>query len=395
MPFSWVHLLLIVLMIGVLINFAPARSATVDPFLLLAFLPVVVVLHEMGHAVASFLVGHRILAVGIGVGPGVAVWLGRLALAIGLLPVGGYVVSGSVDPRGYRSKRLFVGGAGLAVNALLIAASPLLDGPSGTAGFFALANVLVLVENLVPYTLKTAQGPIRTDGLGLLRTALDSEWRLREERGRFAVVAATLAGKRHDWEDAQRIADEAFVLNPGSQALRTWLGETAAASGDQASARAIFRELVDEDMRAKLPTLASRDVVSRATHLNNLAWADLMLDDAGLVDEALEASAGALAMLPDHPGIRATRAFALIVSARPGEGIELGRAAYAKTKEARARASLACVLAIGYARDWRFRHVERWIAQARRWDPDCQLLERARSEFEERRGGPGAVVESG
>jgi len=36
---------------------------------------------------------------------------------------------------------------------------------------------------------------------------------------------------------------------------------------------------------------------------------------------------------PEHPAIRGTRAFALILGGQPGEGIDLGLAAYAKTKE--------------------------------------------------------------
>jgi hypothetical protein len=59
----------------------------------------------------------------------------------------------------------------------------------------------------------------------------------------------------------------------------------------------------------------------------------------------------AIRLLPEHPAARGTRAFALILGRRPGEGIDLGLAAYAKTKEAGPKALQACVLAIGYARD--------------------------------------------
>jgi hypothetical protein len=71
-------------------------------------------------------------------------------------------------------------------------------------------------------------------------------------------------------------------------------------------------------------------------------------------------------------------------------------AAYTKTKEAGPKALQACVLAIGYARDWRFPQADRWIALARRADPNSELLVRAEAELDARRSGrDGAVAESG
>jgi tetratricopeptide (TPR) repeat protein len=287
-------------------------------------------------------------------------------------------------------------GAGMTVNALVFVWTLVSDDPSITAKMFALVNVLVVVENLIPYAIQTRYGPVRTDGLAFLRTLFDSELQLSEERARFAVAAAAAARERSDWDEARAIADEAFARNPRSPVLRTWLGQTVAASGDHAGARVIFRDLVDDDRRMRLPALASRDPVGTATHLNDLAWCDLMLADPELVDEAMETSSAALQLLPEHPGIRGTRAFALIAAGRPGEGIDLGLAAYSKTREARAKAMQACVLAIGYARDWRFEQSQGWIAKANRWDPDCPLLGRAEAEVVARRPGiDGGVAESG
>ena len=399
MPIGWPHLVVLLAIVALTIRLRPepsSASASFEPLVVLAFFPLIVAVHELGHAVAAVLVGHRILEVRLGVGPGLTIPLGRGRLTFGLLPIGGYVMTGSLDPTAYRAKRSLVMAAGMTANAAVFVWTLLADDPSITQQMFALINVLVIVENILPYSLPTSYGPMRTDGLGFIRTMLDSEAQLAEERAMFAVTAAAVASQRSDWEEARRIADEAFARNPRSSVLRTWLGQTVGAAGDHAAARVIFRDLVDDDRRARLPVLASRDTVSRAVHLNDLAWTDLMLDDPALVDEALEASASALELLPEHPGIRATRAFALIAAGRPGEGIDLGRPAYGKTKEARARAMVASVLAIGYARDWRFQQADRWIAQARRWDADCPLVRRAESEVDARRSdGPGAVAESG
>lgn len=144
------------------------------------------------------------------------------------------------------------------------------------------------------------------------------------------------------------------------------------------------------------PSLGHRGDLSRSISTNNLAWCDLMLDAPALVAEALEMSAAAIRLLPEHPAVRGTRAFALILEGRPGEGIDLGLAAYAKTKEAGPKAMQACVLAIGYARDWRFPQADRWIALARPGGPGLPAARACRAELDARRSGRDcAVAESG
>ena len=375
-------------------NLQPTGSF--DPWLLLVFFPLIVFVHEAGHAVAALLVGHRVLEVKIGAGPSVTAWQGRWRLVLGLFPLGGHVMAGSSDPSGYRAKRLAITAAGPAMNALMFAVAPLIDASSSTLRDFAIVNACVLISNLFPYSVRTPYGPQRTDGLGLVRTVSDSEWRLAEERSGFAVARAMLADQRGDREEVRRITDEAEAMNPRSVVLRTWLGYRAIKDQGYVSARTIFRELVDEDRTMSEAGLGQRDDVSRGIHLNNLAWCDLMLDDPALIEEALSSSAAAIDLLPGHPAIRGTRAFALILGGRPREGIDLGHAAYAKTKEAQTKALQACVLAIGYARKWRFGQAARWIDLARRADPSCSLLGRASGELETLRPrGDGAVAESG
>jgi len=375
-------------------NLQPTGSF--DPWLLLVFFPLIVLAHEAGHAVATLLVGHRVLEVKIGAGPSVTAWQGRWRLVLGLFPLGGHVMAGSSDPSGYRAKRLAITAAGPAMNALMFAVAPLIDASSSTLRDFAIVNACVLISNLFPYSVRTPYGPQRTDGLGLVCTVSDSEWKLAEERSGFAVARAMLADQRGDREEVRRITDEAEAMNSRSVVLRTWLGYRAIKDQGYVSARTIFRELVDEDRKMSVAGLGQRDDVSRGIHLNNLAWCDLMLDDPALIEEALSSSAAAIDLLPGHPAIRGTRAFALILGGRPGEGIDLGHAAYAKTKEAQTKALQACVLAIGYARRWRFGQAAKWIDLARRADPSCSLLGRASGELETLRPrGDGAVAESG
>jgi membrane-associated protease RseP (regulator of RpoE activity) len=146
-----------------------------NPLLLVVFFPLIVLVHEAGHAVAALLVGHRVLEVRIGAGPSVGVWPGRWRLVLGLFPTAGHVLAGSSDPSGYRAKRLVVTAAGPAMNALMFALIPVIDASSNTLKDSAIVNAFVLIFNLFPYSIRTPYGPQRTDGLGLVHTLSDDE----------------------------------------------------------------------------------------------------------------------------------------------------------------------------------------------------------------------------
>ena len=139
--------------------------------------------------------------------------------------------------------------AGPAIKALMFALIPLIDASSNTLKDFAIVNACVLIFKLFPYSIRPPYGPQRADGLGLVQTLSDGEWQLAEERSGFAVARAMMAERRGDREDATLIADEATARNPRSVVLRTWLGVRAITNGAYADARAIFRELVEEDRR--------------------------------------------------------------------------------------------------------------------------------------------------
>jgi hypothetical protein len=92
----------------------------------------------------------------------------------------------------------------------------------------------------------------------------------------------------------------------------------------------VFSSLVEDDERREGPAPRGRTVASRAIHLNNLAWADLMLADPGLVAEANAASARAIELLPGPSAIWGTRALALIATSHFAEGIAMAQKAFKK-----------------------------------------------------------------
>jgi hypothetical protein len=386
--FGWadVAFLVLVMVVAGALNLFPSRS--LHPVWYLLFLPAIVVIHEAGHAVASLLLGHRLYEVRIGAGPALRLNVGRTRILIGAIPVSGHVASGSTNALGFRWRQLVIIAAGPATNALMFGVGVLFL-PSNLFREFAIVNAFVLINNLLPFSQRTPLGPQANDGLALVRTFFDPGAELEEQRVGITAVEAQRLVELGDRDGASAVVREALVTYPHSRILRTWLGHHLVVSGRFAEARDVFSALVDDDERREGTIPRGRYRAPYAIHLNNLAWADLMLADPELVPEANAASARAIELLPGPPAIWGTRAFALIVTSHFAEGTSLARKAFNKEKDPTNRALQACVVAIGYARNWRFADSERWHALAGSLDPRCALLDRVTQELEARRSaGP-------
>ena len=382
--FGWseVAFLVLVILVAGALNLRLPRSLHPGWFLL--FLPIIVGIHEAGHAVASLLLGHRVLEVAIGAGPSLRFNVGRTRIQLGALPVSGHVASGSTTVQGFRWKRSVIIVAGPAMNALMFGVGVLWL-PSSLLHAFAIVNAFVLINNLLPFSQQTPLGSQANDGLALVRTLFDPAAELEEQRVGMTAAEAQRLAELGDRDGASEMVRQALVIDPHSRILRNWLGHNLVFSGRVAEARGVFKSLVEDDERRDGPVPRERSRTSSAIHLNNLAWADLMLDDSALIAEANVASARAIELLPGHPAIWGTRAFALIVTSHFGEGIALARKAFKKDRNPTNRALQACVLAIGYARNWRFDDAERWLALAIGLDPRCALLQRVTRELGARR----------
>jgi tetratricopeptide (TPR) repeat protein len=359
-------------------------SRSFDPVWFLLFLPIIVVVHEAGHAVASLLLGHRIFEIQFGAGPALRLRAGGAHIVIGPLLVSGHVASGSTSASGFRWKRLVIVAAGPTTNALMFGVGlPFL--PSNQLRDFAVVNAFVLINNLLPFSQRTPLGPQPNDGLALVRTLLDPDGELDEQRAAIRAVEAQELVELGDRDGARATVHEALVIHPHSRILRNWLGHDLVVSGLFSEAREVFSTLVQDDERREDPVLRRRLLAPSAIHLNNLAWADLMLADPGLLGEANAASARAIELLPKAPAIWGTRAFALIATGHFAEGIALAQKAFTKERDPQNKALQACVVAIGQARNWRFAESERWHTIARSLDAQCALLDRVSDELAARR----------
>lgn len=350
---------------------------------------VTIAVHEAGHAVMALALGHRLFEIRIGMGPSLRFHLGGTRMLFGPVPGLGYVASASDEARGYRMNRLILGTAGMAMNALVLGWLFLHGITMGFTLYLAAFNGAAFASSFLPFVTKTSLGPLRSDGLMVLRTLVATPTELDEERAGFHAVQAQLLAEAGDPDAARSELESGLEHHPGSPALRGWMGYHLIQARRYREAREFFSTLADP-AQDRGRTVEPR---VRAAYLNNLAWADLMTGDEDLLEDAEIASGRALELLPENPSIIGTRGFALICTGSYLEGVFLAEKAYAKHRVPKDRALSAAIISIGRAMNWRFPDAERWLATARELDADCPLLERASQELERRTAGPNPAAD--
>jgi Flp pilus assembly protein TadD len=237
-----------------------------------------------------------------------------------------------------------------------------------------IANVIILIGNLLPLRIATPAGPMPSDGLAIFTMLRAPDDELDEADAIRHSAEAIHAMRRGDHATAVRWARTGLDAHPGHGQLCNVLGAALIGAHDFDGARAHLLEMLSKD--------GSDEPHLRAMDLNNLAWADLMSGDRTRLDEALACSADAYRMLGWHPAVSGTRGYALIQLGELDDGLALAQRAYDGHREAENRALTACTIAIGAARRGDRVRATRMLERARRHDPVCPLLERAASEVD-------------
>ncbi len=359
------------------------REAWLPLNLCLVFLLTVpmVVLHEIGHAVAGRLLGVHILGISIGRG---RVLYHRRILGVNvewkLLPIAGLTIPGAVPARRLRSRMFLFVLAGPLTHLLVVVALVYLARFSGLQlGSFTtepaplaallVCNAAMLVVGLwprrVPYDLALISNDARTLSRLPFFSKKDSE----------ALLAALFASEAIQ---ADRLGRTAEAVKWAKIAVET-CGESQAALNTMGVILCSMASF--EEARTVFSALLQRDDLSPATrllYLNNVAWADVMLRDGQLLSEADRYSARAYGNMPWIPELMETRGTVLVELGRADEGLKLLLAAMDKRAgDTRARAFDACLLAMAERARGNHAACEQYIRLARQLDPKCPLLDRA------------------
>jgi tetratricopeptide (TPR) repeat protein len=357
---------------------ASASALAINGAIMLASLVVATAAHEAAHALVARGAGLRPTAIFLGRGR--AVWRATwrdVELVLGAVPFTGLTLVTAPSLRLLRPRLMATYAAGplanLALGVLAWAllrrdetvqlarsAAPLLS--------FAVVNATMVAASVLPEPPRKGVRP-GSDGYNFFSIPF---WR---KSSLVAIVSA-----HRTWEasrlalrgrhaDALAVVEQGLSEQPGHLSLRLLLADLLVLTGAWSEAAPHLRALITERALA-------RETSVLGLLENNLAWADFMLLDPALLDEAEALSRQALERLPEHPAVHGTRG-AILVARRGGDGArEHLLFAFARNSPQN-KALNACCLAMLDAERGATPEAQQWLAEARTLDASCPLLARA------------------
>jgi hypothetical protein len=343
-----------------------------------------IVPHELAHALCAWLVGWRVFRISLGAGRQLCRFrVGALRVEINLASASGVTWMAPRNIACFRSKYFLTLLAGPAVNIVAVAALLTFVGWSrisnteipGTHLWFLLAllaaNVILGIVSLVPHTTTMVFGlsrvSIPSDGRAMLTAPfLPSSAVQVRHAGYFATEGyECLADRRY--EPAKRWFQKGLELYPEDVGNRFGAGY----------AHHWLRDFhVARDQWAMLLNRTDLEPAIRPRVLNNIAWVDLLIGGQELLNEAERYSEEAVAAEPWYPPLLGTRGSVLIDQGNPAAGLPLVRRAMDFNEEPSFKALNACYLALGEMQQGRTQAALEYRDLARRLDPECMLLER-------------------
>src|ERR1051326_189967 len=342
-------------------------------------------LHEFGHAMIGKMVGLRVFWISIGTGH--QIFEGQLlgtSLRINLWPFVGVTVMAARTRRLIRLRVWAAVFAGPATHLAIFGLCYLATGKptlqwllsaniwSAPAPFvtFIYANAFLLLLNLFS---ARGNGLVPTDGRRLIQILFWKEKEIAEYLACYSSFEALEFMRSGDLNEAAARYQAALVLDPNSFVLRHDLAITWQMQGDYERARNVFVELLHSEQK--------KQPVWQQLLLSNIAWTNLMLRRADLLEEADAYSKEAIKVFPTFPSFQGTRGAVLVSLGQVQEGASLLRKAFRQHSEKTARASVACWIAIAEARRGNLEGAKAWSDKAQRLCPWHCIHDWARQEI--------------
>jgi hypothetical protein len=344
---------------------------------LLVLIPLIVA-HELAHVVTGWLVGQSVFQVHIGAGK--VLWSRRFLNArwyLHLLPVSGATVVTGPDMPGFRWRQFLVLLAGPALHALLMLVSWRIllvlpyewtGGPLHTLVMLLLwMNGLLLISNLIPHKVAVSSGIAGSDGESMLKIIFKPDELLRKYHRAYYVNEVVDAVDRADLAAARGWSEQGAGVYPQDALMTNAIGYARIAIGDYQAARDAFMRVMQFE---------GLEEVMRAIGMNNVAYANFMLADTGLRDQADACSAEAYSKIPWEPAVIGTRGAVLLWLDRYDEGIDLLKRAMLKTPDRRSQAADACFIALGEHLRGNQAESQKYLDLAKKLDPNSLALPR-------------------
>jgi tetratricopeptide (TPR) repeat protein len=339
--------------------------------------------HELGHAFMARWLGIPVFKIIVGSGH-----LIKVGTIFGFpyearqFPFHGLTLSLANSRRWYRLKRFCIVIAGPLVNlGLLLVAlripqarslSQALSQSLSPVGWLILANAWILFINLIPHHLKLHQGKIPNDGLSLLTMPFLPKKKIEQTLPLYYVFEGSEFLLKQQFQQAKISYLHGLSQYPQNLLLKNGLGIAHLEMGEVEEARTIFAQLLEKS-----------DASNKGLHsllLNNLAYANILSDPQGLVEEADALSSQVYQNFPWVPAFKGTRGIVLVELGELDEGIALLKQAMEENEEPRNKAIDAAYLAIAEGRKGDIECAKQYLKTAKQFDATCSLINQAQNE---------------
>ena len=311
--------------------------------LMMCFINILTLPHELGHTLAAFLTKANIFQVTIGVGKilykrdflGIE-WIFRA------VPFCGYTLIGFNNRSFFRLRSFLASSGGPLSNFLLIFAATFLLFNVSSQWLLALirsfiaANVFELLYELLPRKVNFAGTTTQSDGLTLLTVPFMSHSKINQEIEANFVWQVYSSYMKGRVEDAKQSYEKGMALFPNSSALKNEMGNLLLYLGQYTEARNLFVQLQQKtdlgpDMRIGI--------------LNSIATADVMIGGNDLLEEADAFSKTACENMPWQTEFKWARGLVLVKKGHIEQGLTLLKEVMDKTENSSQKAMYASYIA--------------------------------------------------
>ncbi len=364
----------------VLVSVSPDSSLgwlLLNLFLLELFVILMIVPHELGHALTGFLLKARVFKVSIGFGRTlISKRLFGWEWEMKAIPLSGATFVYNTSRRLFRLRRFLITLAGPLSNALIVIFLVILVDTAYLSVDFPLhkmhpvyalylANLLMLVISLLPIKSSTAYGVFPGDGLALIQIPFYSSKKVDEMLGQYYAFECEEFRKQKKYEAAKQICSEGLKNLPNNTQILNNLAILLLDLKEYDNARDIFRTLLDrDDIRKEVKILLK----------NNMAFTNLLIGRPDRLPEADAYSAEAYGDAPWNPAFKGTRGSVLVETGKLEEGITLLKESMSLTDEVQGKALNAAYIAVGEMKKGNAQESKRYYDLAKKFDPDCPLL---------------------